>query len=375
MSKRIMYRRKNAEGMAPSERASIVPNAAPVVAKTSMSAGAKLLVILLVVVAVVAIAILALNLVANSFFSKVNTQKPWYEETISVKDSISDMGVYENADLLASAGYAEAYEKVLSSYAEASHALKADENVYNFAVYGTNTFGDVTSSTTAAFIMIASYNNTTKKVTYVTFTEDMLVYIPVVAKVGELRDAYEWGGAALLTKTIQHNFAVAINGYVEINMAVAAELVDNAGGIEVEVADATALNVAIESFNTQFSKTVASATVANGKAKLNGEQALAYSKLGNAETTALVKKLGKAIFQSGIGGMIDAFNVITKNAKTAITKDDFNALARVAMTTLKKADAKTISVGETETVWHQSFKVDACVSYANEITKLDALYN
>ena len=350
MSKRIMYRRKNAEGMAQSERASIVPNAAPAVAKTSMSAGAKLLVILLVVVAVVAIAILALNLVANSFFSKVNTQKPWYEETISVKDSISDMGVYENADLLASESYAEAYEKVLANYAEASHALRADENVYNFAVYGTNTFGDVTSNTTSAFIMIASYNNTTKKVTYVTFTEDMLVYIPVVAKVGELRDAYEWGGAALLTKTIQHNFAVAINGYVEINLAVAAKLVDNAGGIEVEVADATALNTAIESFNAKFGKTVASATVANGKAKLNGEQALAYSKLGNAETTALVKKLGKTIFQSGIGGMIDAFNVITENAKTAITKDDFNALARVAMTTLKKADAKSISVGDTETV-------------------------
>ena len=375
MSKRIMYRRKNAEGMAQSERASIVPNAAPAVAKTSMSAGAKLLVILLVVVAVVAIAILALNLVANSFFSKVNTQKPWYEETISVKDSISNMGVYENADLLASENYAEAYDKVLANYAEASHALRADENVYNFAVYGTNTFGDVTSNTTAAFIMIASYNNTTKKVTYVTFTEDMLVYIPVVAKVGELRDAYEWGGAALLTKTIQHNFAVAINGYVEINLAVAAKLVDNAGGIEVEVADATALNTAIESFNAQFGKTVASATVANGKAKLNGEQALAYSKLGNAETTALVKKLGKTIFQSGIGGMIDAFNVITENAKTAITKDDFNALARVAMTTLKKADAKSISVGDTETVWHHSFKVDACASYTNELAKLDALYN
>lgn len=376
MSKRIMYRRKNTEGIAPSERASIVPNAAPAVAKSSkMSAGAKLLVILLVAVAVVAAVMLTLNIIANSFFSKVNTQKPWYEEKITVKDSIANMGVYENEKLLASVGYAEAYEKVLANYAEASHAINASESVYNFAVYGTNNFGDATANTTSAFIMIASFNNETKKVTYVTFAEDMLVYIPVVAKIGELRDAYEWGGSALLTKTIQHNFAVSINGYVEVNMAVAAQLVDKVGGVEVSVADATKLNDAIESFNKQFNRTVASASVSNGKATLNGEQALAYSKLGNAEMNAFVKALGKAIFQSGIGGMADAFGIITDGAKTAITKNDFNALARIAITTLKKADAKVISVGETESVWHHEFNVVACTSYANEIAKLDALYN
>ena len=158
-------------------------------------------------------------------------------------------------------------------------------------------------------------------------------------------------------------------------MAVAAQLVDKVGGVEVSVADATKLNDAIESFNKQFNRTVASASVSNGKATLNGEQALAYSKLGNAEMNAFVKALGKAIFQSGIGGMADAFGIITDGAKTAITKNDFNALARIAITTLKKADAKVISVGETESVWHHEFNVVACTSYANEIAKLDALYN
>ena len=378
MSKKTVYRRKNTEGVAPSERATIVPNAAPALAKASkMSAGAKLLVILLVAVAVVAIAVMVLNIIVNSYFSKVNNQTAWYDEVIEVNMPADD-DIYTFNKLLNSAEYKAACEKVLANYAESSHTLRKDANVYNFAIYGINNFGQADTDTTAAFIMIASFNASTNKVTYVTLAEDALVYIPHAAKIGELRDAYEWGGvksgAALLTKTIQSNFGIAINGYIEVNMAVVAELVDNAGGVEAEVADQNALNKAIDSFNEKFDKDVANATVSNGKAKLNGEQALAYSRMGDKEMATLVKALGKAIFQNGLGGMTSSFDIITENAKMAIVKEDFNALIRMAVSTVSGGDSDPIKLNGTEVVWHYEFAVKAFASYTDECAKLDQLY-
>ncbi len=369
MSKRIVYRRNNTESIPASERAAIVPNAAPAVAKPAgMSAGAKIGVILLIAVAVIAIALLAINIAVNNLVSKVNTSTPWYEESI-VLSNPADMGVYENEKLLASEAYADAYKEVLANYAEASHSAVAKENIYNFAIYGINTF-DSSAKGTAALVVIASFNAETNKVTYITLEEDVLVYIPMVAKVGELRDAYEWGGSALLTKAVQYNFGVSINGYVELNLAVASELIDNVGGVEVAVNDATALNTAIKAFNEKFNKQVADATVSGGKAKLTGEQALAYSRLGTAEMNTLVKTLGTAIFQSGIGGMVDALNIITDNANTAITADDFTAIARMAVSSLKKADTKVVSVGEKSSIWHYTFNV---VAYNDFATVTDAI--
>lgn len=372
MSKRIVYRRNNTESIPAAERAAIVPNAAPVVAKPAgMSAGAKIGVILLIAIAIVAVALLAINIVANNLVSKINTTTPWYEENI-VLSNPADMGVYENEQLLTSDAYANAYKEILANYAEASHSVVAKENIYNFAIYGINTFDEATKGT-ATLVTIASFNAETNKVTYITLEDGALVYIPVAAKIGELRDAYEWGGSALLTKTIQYNFGVSINGYVELNLAVASELIDNVGGVEVAVTDATVLNGAIKAFNERFNKQVADATVANGKATLTGEQALAYSRLGSAEMSTLVKTLGTSIFQSGIGGMMDAFNIITENANTAITSNDFAAIAKMAASSLKKADTKVVSVNETESIWHYAFNVIAYADYAETTATIKAL--
>ena len=374
MSKRIVYRRNKTNEVPAADRAAIVPNAAPVVAKpATMSAGAKICTILLIVIAILAIALLAINIVSNKLMSKINTTTPWYEESI-VLSNPADMGVYENEKLLASEGYAAAYKEILANYAEASHSVVAKEGIYNFAIYGINTF-DSNTKGTSALVMLASFNAETNKVTYISLEESALVYIPVVAKIGELRDAYEWGGAALLSKTIQYNFGVSINGYVEINLAVASELIDNAGGIEVSISDENAVNGAIKSFNELFNKQVANVTVANGKATLTGEQALAYSRMGSDEMNVVVKTLGTAIFQSGIGGMVDSFNIITDNANTAINSDDFAAIAKMAVTSLKKADTKTVTVGTVESVWHFEFKVEAYTDYAAVTAAIKAAIN
>lgn len=375
MSKKDENKRKNKEGVPQTERATIVPHAAPVIAKRSkMSAGAKIAVIFLFAIAIVAIALMVVVILTNNFIAKINSTTPWEEEEIKVVDRISDMNVYEDERVLSSDAYQAAVNEILLNYVESSHDLADNENIHNFAIYGINTF-DNESSGKATLIAVTSFNNTTKEVKYLTFEEEVLVYIPVVGKIGFLRDAYEWGGSALLSKTIQHNFGIKIDGYVEINLTGAAKLIDNAGGMSVSATDAAPINEAIKAYNELFNRQVADVTVSGGKVSMNGEQALAYFRMGSTEMGVVLRTLTSAIFTSGLGGMFDAFDIIAENAKTSITKDDFLTVAKMAIVTLKKSDVTSVHLGTVETIWHFEFKVSTYTDYAGISAKLNEELN
>lgn len=344
MSKRIVYRRKNAEGMAPSERASIVPNAAPAVAKSSRSVGAKILVALLIIVAIFAIAALVLNIIVNSFAKKLGDVNYNDQEITITPVSNSACELLPNSDK-----YGTYYNEVLTNYAEASYSIKSEEHIYNFAIYGISENG---TDKNATYIMIASFNAETKKVTYAEFNAHMVVYIPAIAdkveySVGPLKEAYEWGGALLLTHTLKQNFGVDINGYIEMNMSVAEKLIDQVGGIEI------------------------------GGSKKNGAEAIDYVGQNLNLTSELVKTLATAIFKSGIGGMLDCLDIVIAETSSAIERKDFVAVGKLAVSALKDAKPNTISIGDDyNNVWYPGVAAHACKDYeAERVALQSALYN
>ncbi|MBO5357071.1 MAG: LCP family protein [Clostridia bacterium] len=348
MSKRIDYNNEN--NVAAADRATIAPNqapnAAPAAAKSSkMTNGAKILAIVLIVLAVCAIALLVINLIIDSYVSK--TSAGHYEEVeIEIAPEISNMGIY-SLDFISGEKYKDAANDVLLNYAEASHSINSSETIYNFTVYGINKFAGAEKGL-ATFIMLASFNTETKKVTYVTIEEQILVYIPLVG-VGELRDAYEWGGAALLTKTIKHNFGIDINGYIEIDMSVASALIDSVGGVAVSEINVAEMNEAIDSYNEKFKTEIVYPEVSNGKATLNGMQAIAYLRDGFASSKAVINALGNAIFSNGLKGMTSSFDVIAEGTKISFEKDDLIALAKMSISMLKNTETNTIHVGDDKT--------------------------
>ena len=362
MSKRIDYNNEN--NVAAADRATIAPNqapnAAPAAAKSSkMTAGAKILAIVLIVLAVCAITLLVINLIIDSYVSRINSGN--YEKvTIEPAPEISNMGIYgfeyTNHEI-----YKNAANDVLLNYAEASHSIKSNENVYNFTIYGINKFAD-SDDGLATFIMLASFNKETKKVTYVTFEEQILVYIPLVG-IGNLRDAYEWGGSALLTKTIKYNFGVDINGYIEIDMSVASTLIDSVGGVAVADINVAEMNEAIDSYNEKFKTEIVYPEVSNGKATLNGMQAIAYLRDGFASSKAVLNALGNAIFSNGLKGMTNGFNVIADGTKTAFEKDDLIALAKMSLSMLKNSETETIHIGDDKTLF---YKYSSFTFYMND---------
>lgn len=125
-------------------------------------------------------------------------------------------------------------------------------------------------------IIIATLDNNNKKVKLTSLYRDTLVNIPGYGEY-KINSAYEIGGTELLIETIKETYDINIDKYVTIDFAGFEAIIDQIGGIEVEVKD-----YQLEELN----KFIGEATGGNdcpitkvGVQTLNGKQALSYSRI------------------------------------------------------------------------------------------------
>ncbi|WP_342455759.1 LCP family protein [Caloramator sp. Dgby_cultured_2] len=79
---------------------------------------------------------------------------------------------------------------------------------------------------------IHKYRN--KKIKLISLMRDMFVEIPGKNK-NRINAAYAFGGPELAIKTINHNFDLGISKYVTINFYGFEKVIDNIGGVEIDV--------------------------------------------------------------------------------------------------------------------------------------------
>lgn len=113
----------------------------------------------------------------------------------------------------------------------------------------------------------------------VSFLRDLYVHIPGVGKT-RLNAAYYHGGADLLKQTLEENFGVRVDKTAAVHFSTLMELVDEMGGIEVEVTEneRKALNAFIEEYNASYGLSGGWLEEA-GRQLLDGKQALCYSRI------------------------------------------------------------------------------------------------
>lgn len=355
MSKEIKERRANSANVPESKRAVIVDRDGVATKKRGSFWGGFVLAVALVI-AVVALVIFIINSVVNSYYSKVDGVQ--YNEKDIIADipdkiSSSNMFLYDDS-VVKNDAYHVIRDNALLNFAEASCSIKEDENVYNYVILGVDKLDETAGEAQADVVLIASINKATNKVTYATIEARALAYIPVVNKIGALKDAYEWGGAALLAKTVSYNYGIGINGYIELNMSGCAAIVDAVGGITLELSDAdiAAANESVKAIKSVFSGFEVSeiAKGDDGKVKLDGNQTLAYIR-GTKESrstaiTNILKEASMGAFKKGFGGVKAYLNAISDNAKTSANKSDFVNIFRLVFSSAKKTNVETLSVGE-----------------------------
>ncbi|MBO4837443.1 MAG: LCP family protein [Clostridia bacterium] len=130
-------------------------------------------------------------------------------------------------------------------------------------------------------MVLASFNARTGNLRLISFMRDTYVSIPGRGH-NKLNAAYSYGGAELLKQTLGQSFGVHVDGYVAVNFSLMAELVDQIGGIRINVTqdELKKLNGILEYYNYLRSAPRDEGLLTQaGMVTLNGLQAMSYARI------------------------------------------------------------------------------------------------
>ncbi len=169
-------------------------------------------------------------------------------------------------------------ENVLADMDLGDIKVHSDNKIINILLIGNDYRKEklYTASGIPDTVMIATLDSKHKTLKLTSLMRDMVLEIPGH---GENRlnsvFGYSDGGVELLYRTIAQNFGIQLDGYVEVGFKAVKKLVNEVGGIEVELTESEAnyLNT------TNYIRTKKFRNVKEGKNTLNGAQALGYCRI------------------------------------------------------------------------------------------------
>lgn len=169
-------------------------------------------------------------------------------------------------------------------------------------------------------IMVISLNKKAEKVKVSSLMRDM--YIPIPGKEdNRINAAYAYGGPLLAIKTINSNFGLNIRDYVTIDFFGLEDLIDKVGGVTIDV----------KAYETKLSL-----VDKPGPQKLNGKQALAYSRIryvGNADyerterQRRVLNELFKTIKAQGTAKLPSMVSTLLPYVETSLSNNEIINLA------------------------------------------------
>lgn len=146
-----------------------------------------------------------------------------------------------------------------------------DSGLINILLIGRDSSGETTARSDS--LILCTFRPATKEIIITSFLRDLYVEIPGHTA-NRLNAAYAFGGMPLIQQTIQKNFHVYIDGCIEVDFSNFPKIIDALGGVTMELRQDEA-----ESINQKVSGSLAA-----GVNLLNGEQALAYSRIRNLDS-------------------------------------------------------------------------------------------
>lgn len=200
--------------------------------------------------------------------------------------------------------------------------VAADQNIVNIMLVGQDRRQNDSERQRSDSMILVTLNRTEKTIDLTSFMRDTYVELPGWGG-NRLNAAYVFGGIELMNETFMHNFGVKIDGVVEVDFYDFVEIIDEIGGVEIELNEDEA---AVINQSVTEGKPVEA-----GMQHLNGEQTLAFCrirKVGNNEfeRTERQRRVIQEIFSNAKDmNTVQMLNVLDKTFKllnTNLTDDD-----------------------------------------------------
>ena len=231
----------------------------------------------------------------------------------------------------------------------------------NILLLGTDTDSGLNYGRTDA-MLILSIHTKTGAVKITSLARDMWVDIPDLKLSNRINTANWFGGPYLAMKTVNTVLELNIRNYLSINFSGLEKVIDIVGGVSLEL--------------TKEEAGVTGARIRNGKALLNGEQALAYARIrkldSNFGRNERQRKLLEALFRKVMDSSdaVDLLRVFSEILPYMATNLKLSDILILAATASKNKDLalETLSLPQTGDYHYDSADGKSKVIFEQEAT-------
>ena len=156
-----------------------------------------------------------------------------------------------------------------------------EKNVTNILLLGIDSRDSTSVAERSDSMMILTINQEQRRIKLTSLQRDMLVYLPGSDETIKLNAANAMGGPLLTMRIIKETLRIGIDRYAVINIRGMEQVVDVAGGVELDITaeELPHVNGIIWGMNAEFPDTPPVDGLAdNGYQTVNGRQAVAYAR-------------------------------------------------------------------------------------------------
>ena len=223
-----------------------------------------------------------------------------------------------------------------------SSKLAHSDSVRNILLIGVDAReGESSDSTRSDTMMILSVDEKNKQLKLTSILRDTYVEIPGW-KWNKINAAQSHGGRQLLVDTIEYNFKVDIDNYMLVNFDMFTTIIDELGGIDIDVTEKEANYINARYNMTQAEKDAFSGNIGAGVNHFSGMQALWYSRMRYLDSdfyrTQRQRKVITAIIDKAKSNPTAIYSIAEKvmpMIETDLTKDELLGLAKGSVKYMK----------------------------------------
>lgn len=222
--------------------------------------------------------------------------------------------------------------------------------VDNSGIPGDNSYYATLQNTDS--MIVVSINEKTKKIVLTSLLRDSCVEIKRnngTTVIGRLNTASLYGGYSTLFETIDRNFGIEVDKFVQVDFSSFIDIVNIVGGVDiyVEESEAIELNRVLQSINIIIGDPINSGLFTDTSAKirhLNGKQALAYARIrynngsdfGRTERQRkLIMTVAQQLTSLNVSQLNSLLTALLEKVSTNLTQSECVSLMANAMSYLR----------------------------------------